>query len=84
MFWLNLTLIIIVGQLFSQFDPLFHDNSVFSLHPRSDIVRGPGGSGTVSTCRPASLNIFLGENRSDIVGEPQSAADCLTCRATLN
>ena len=27
------------AQLFYQFDPLFHDNSVFSLHPRSDIVR---------------------------------------------
>ncbi len=27
------------GQLFYQFDPLFHDNTVFSLHPRSDAVR---------------------------------------------
>lgn len=27
------------GQLFYQFDPLFHDNSVFSLHPRSDTIR---------------------------------------------
>ena len=27
------------GQLFYQFDPLFHDNSVFSLHPRSDSLR---------------------------------------------
>ena len=27
------------AQLFYKFDPLFHDNSVFSLHPRSDIVR---------------------------------------------
>ena len=27
------------GQLFYQFDPLFHDNMIFSLHPRSDIVR---------------------------------------------
>jgi len=27
------------AQLFYQFDPLFHDNTVFSLHPRSDAVR---------------------------------------------
>jgi len=27
------------GQLFYQFDPLFHDNMIFSYHPRSDIVR---------------------------------------------
>ena len=27
------------GQLFYQFDPLFHDNMIFSLHPRSDTVR---------------------------------------------
>ena len=27
------------GQLFYQFDPLFHDNMIFSLHPRSDAVR---------------------------------------------
>ena len=27
------------AQLFYQFDPLFHDNSVFSLHPRSDTIR---------------------------------------------
>lgn len=27
------------GQLFYQFDPLFHDNMIFSLHPRADIVR---------------------------------------------
>ena len=27
------------GQLFYQFDPLFHDNTVFSLHPRADAVR---------------------------------------------
>ncbi len=28
------------GQLFYQFDPLFHDNAIFSYHPSSDIVRG--------------------------------------------
>ena len=27
------------GQLFYQFDPLFHDNMIFSLHPRSDAIR---------------------------------------------
>ena len=27
------------GQLFYQFDPLFHDNMIFSYHPRSDAVR---------------------------------------------
>lgn len=27
------------AQLFYQFDPLFHDNMIFSYHPRSDIVR---------------------------------------------
>ncbi len=27
------------GQLFYQFDPLFHDNMIFSLHPRADTVR---------------------------------------------
>ena len=27
------------AQLFYQFDPLFHDNTVFSLHSRSDAVR---------------------------------------------
>lgn len=26
------------GQLFYQFDPLFHDNMIFSLHPRSDAL----------------------------------------------
>jgi hypothetical protein len=26
------------GQLFYQFDPLFHDNMIFSLHPRSDTL----------------------------------------------
>ena len=28
------------AQLFYQFDPLFHDNMIFSYHPRSDIARG--------------------------------------------
>ena len=27
------------AQLFYQFDPLFHDNMIFSLHPRSDAAR---------------------------------------------
>ena len=27
------------AQLFYQFDPLFHDNMIFSYHPRSDIIR---------------------------------------------
>ncbi len=27
------------AQLFYQFDPLFHDNMIFSYHPRSDIAR---------------------------------------------
>lgn len=27
------------GQLFYQFDPLFHDNTVFSVHPSSDALR---------------------------------------------
>jgi len=27
------------AQLFYQFDPLFHDNMIFSYHPRRDIVR---------------------------------------------
>lgn len=27
------------AQLFYQFDPLFHDNMIFSYHPRADIVR---------------------------------------------
>jgi hypothetical protein len=28
------------AQLFYQFDPLFHDNMIFSYHPRSDVARG--------------------------------------------
>ncbi|EDZ67916.1 hypothetical protein NOC27_1243 [Nitrosococcus oceani AFC27] len=27
------------AQLFYQFDPLFHDNAIFSFHPSSDIAR---------------------------------------------